>query len=98
MKVSELIAEIIVEAEAKYGISNHNNDGIHVGIFYAADTWQVWISRPTQNQLDRGEVPTSDINTVKVSEEEVRFMSKDTNLVRALLQLREAVELEEWDE
>ena len=97
MKVSELVQDIVSEAELKFGHSEHCNDCINVGIYYSPEgTWQVWLDRPTQRQLDNGEV--SEANTIKVSEYRCEFFQQAQDLVTALLQLQEAVDMaDSWD-
>ena len=60
MKISKLIEEITNLAEVKFGISVHGNDGITVAIDYIItfydSYWQVCLERPSQRQLDCGEV------------------------------------------
>lgn len=83
MKISNIIKRIVTRAERIFGVGNHENDAITVGIYYAEDdTWQVWLSRPTQNQLDRGVFQPG---TSKLYDEKTAFyVSDQPSLAKAL--------------
>jgi hypothetical protein len=95
MKVSELIQEIVETAECKFGIGNHENDCISVFIYPAfnewTNEWQVCLSRPTQRQLDSGEVKVADNNTIKISEDRCGCHASAETLMGALYALFENV-------
>jgi hypothetical protein len=96
MKISTLIQDIVRTAEEKFGVSDHFNDVISVGIYAADDTWQVWLTRPTQSQLDRGEIRA---NTGKLYEENMSFHVEQKTLLEALLALHDFVyDADDWDE
>ncbi len=108
MKVSELMEEIIEVAEEKFGVSEHINDGIVVNVFYHAANadsdagedyvWSVALSRPTQNQLDRGETECEYIHTVKLEETRIDFHSNGKSLMVALRHLLDQVlDANKWD-
>lgn len=97
MKVSELIASIVETAELKFGHSEHMNDTINVGIYYSTDfTWQAYLERPTQVQLDMGEINPL---TAKRWEANTAFFTENhRTLVDALLALQDQVgQASEWD-
>lgn len=105
MKISEIIKAIIVDANARFGTpvvnSNyHNNDCINVAIYNTeSGTWQVWLTRPSQAQLDRGEVLTTKIHTVKLSEDLTAFFTEKDSLREALLDLQDFVDqAATWEE
>ena len=83
MKISEKIATIVKLAEEKFGVSRHLNDAITVGIYIAPDhTCQVYLARPSKNQLDRGVVEPI---TCRLWEENIAFFSENhSTLTRAL--------------
>lgn len=91
MKVSELIQEIVAIAEAKFGLSGHENDmiALEVSSLTGCD-WQVSLVRPAQSQLDQGEV--KDPSTVKVWTNRYGFFTTGDTLVGALLALRDKIE------
>ena len=88
MKVSTLMRDIVDEAESYFGVSDHTNDCISVGIYLVPDdTWQAWLERPTQNQLDCGEVDR--FETVKTFENSITcYVEDQPTLVDALLALQ----------
>lgn len=93
MKVSELINEIVFIAEEKFGVSDHNNDCIAVGIYPIPDgSWSVYLSRPTSRTLDTGEFSADLCHTVKVAEEKFEFYTEGDTLLDALFNLRSQVE------
>jgi hypothetical protein len=98
MKISALIQDIVRTAEDKFGVSNHLNDVISVGIYAANDnTWQVWLDRPTQNQMDKGEVERS--HTSKLQEMRTSFNVERETLLEALLALHYFVyDADDWEE
>jgi hypothetical protein len=100
MKISQLIQDIIIDAESRFGTSDHNNDCINVAIYHTdAGTWQVWLTRPSQTQLDRGEVVTQKVHTSKVSEDLQAFWTEKDSLLDALLDLQDFVDqATTWEE
>lgn len=103
MKISELIADIICEAELKFGVLDtsdsariHPNETISVWIFYADfDEWQVGLERPSQNQLDRGVV--EDCTSCKLAEFKVAFYTMAPTLLGALRALQyKVLEADSW--
>lgn len=91
MKVSELVAEISEFAEGRFGRTNHLHDCISVGMYPAETGWQVFLERPTQAQLDRGEM--ENFSSVRVFESKISFYSEcHPSLVDALLHLRDRLE------
>jgi hypothetical protein len=91
MKVSELIQEIVEAAESKFGVSDHNNDCISVDIYVSPYEWQVSLARPTQRQLDSGEIVTELDYTIKCWEAKYNFHSHGETLMQALYALLEKV-------
>ena len=62
--------------------------------------WQVWLERPSQNQLDRGEIQEGKEHTTKLCENRIAFYTTDITLMGALLQLQDCFydpELEDFD-
>ena len=106
MKVSELMEEIIEVATEKFGVSGHINDGITINVGYQADNadinenwvWGASLSRPTQNQLDRGETECEYVHTIKLNESRIGFFACSSTLVEALRDLLEQVDnADEYD-
>jgi len=96
MKISDLISEIVVDAEWKFGILDedgnreHLNDCISVWIFYDTDNaWQVGLERPSKEQLECGEV--HDCRTMKSSVSRLAFYTEGTTLLKALRGLQQKV-------
>lgn len=91
MKVSEMIEDIIVAAERKFGVSDHINDTIEVSIYFN-EMWQLSLRRPTQHALDTFESDDSRVlDTCKVSEDYISFRTEDSSLVSALRTLYDRV-------
>lgn len=94
MKISDLIGDIVSEAEIKFGISGHMNDSISVFIWTNWDEegvyFQVGLERPTRRQLDSGEVEA--VDTIKVSEKNTAFRTSHPSLLKALLILRDKID------
>jgi hypothetical protein len=99
MKISSLIKDIVVEAEEKFGYSEHNNDCISLVVSPTAyGTWCANLERPTQRQMDRGEVEGVHMHTVKLWEATLGFHSEADTLLQALLDLHQKVEdAEPWE-
>jgi hypothetical protein len=91
MKVSELIEEIVEAATVIFGISAHPNDNIDVGIHYSPNAWQVWLQRPTQRQLNCGEIPIELCHTVKIYEYNCELYCVGETLMEALHTLLDLV-------
>lgn len=93
MKISKLIKQIVRNASLKFGLSDHNNDTIDVGIYPDDDgEWQVWLQRPTQLSLTRPEIFEEPIN-IPVHEYTVtNFRIADKTLTGALEKLNECVD------
>ena len=103
MKVSQLMQDIVLAAEEKFGISDHINDCITISIGTPYDTedtednnWGVSLSRPTKRQMDSGEV--DNILTMNVIEKKYACRGSGSSLVAALLDLQEQVELAGCDD
>ena len=96
MKISELIRDIVRTAEDKFGVSDHMNDSIGIDMFCCGDddefddTWQVALTRPSQNELARGEI--EDVSTCKLCEMTSAFHTQAPTLLDALLQLHSKVD------
>lgn len=93
MKISELMKEIIQNANETFERSNHQNDAISIGTHFNGSEWEVWLERPSQNQLDRGEVIGEAVTTVKLWETKTAFYNADHNLKDALMYLQDDIEL-----
>ena len=90
MKISQLIKNIVADADAEYGHSNHINDCISINIFYSlcnGGEFQVCLSRPSQRQLDGGEV--DDLSSIKKTENDVWLHTKAPTLLEALTELHQ---------
>jgi hypothetical protein len=103
MKVSELIKDITLRAEQVFGVSDHNNDVITVGVrFIDNDIWQIELLRPTQDRLDCGIMSHSNIvgrpcdsehfDSIKKTEYKVFFLHESKDLMSALRDLYDAVD------
>ena len=89
-KVSKLMQEIIRLAEDKFGVSKHDNDIINITIDSAPGfNWQLSLVRPSQRQLDFGEVTNSE--SCKLAEYRTAFYVVAPTLVEALHQLKAKV-------
>jgi hypothetical protein len=97
MKVSDLIQEIVKLAEDKFGVSKHGNDVISVYINSQPGwNWEVGLERPSQRQLDSGEV--DDVESIKLWEVRNAFDTEHKTLVGALKLLRQKVQdANSWD-
>jgi hypothetical protein len=102
MKVSQLISDIISEAEHKFGLTNsegeyfHINGCISIWLFPDGNTWQVGLQRPTQRMLDFGEIENG--STTRVTENRVAFYTQKDTLLKALQALQDKVSsAAEWD-
>lgn len=86
MKVSERIQVIVEQAEAYFGVSEHINDTISVDCYVTSEGWQIALNRPTQRELERGEVVD---HTCKTVEAHIVFQSYDhPTLIAALEHLQ----------
>lgn len=92
MKISEIIKEIIAEAEGKFELTSHLNDCISVSIYFSGADWHVGLQQPTQRQLDNGEIVQSKLGTVKQYEYKTAFSAHGLTLVEALRNLQNIVE------
>lgn len=96
MKVSDLITSIVETAEAKFGVSNHNNDCINVGIYISQQgKFQVYLERPTHDHLGLGE---SNCYGLEVAQLLSIFFTESNSLVGALSKLQAKVLNAEDDE
>lgn len=89
MKVSKLVADIVKKSEEKFGVDDHRNDCISVGMSINSGVWFVWLERPTQDQLDRGEVDR--INSIKRYDTLVALTCQSSTLIDALVKLQHHV-------
>lgn len=97
MLVSTLIRDLVDEAENYFGVGNHLHDCISVGMYVDdANTWQAWLERPTQTQMDRGEFDR--FETVRTFENSIAcYVENQPTLVDALLAVREKLDRSlEW--
>ena len=94
MKVSTLIENIIATAEDKFGYTQHNLDCISVYTYVnpGNNNWQVGLMRPSEGQLDSGDIPTDKAYTIKQSDNLFAFLIERDTLLGALLALQESVE------
>ena len=99
MKISEMITEIVQEAESKFGISQHRNDNIGVWMWmdlgsdsYDEPIWWVGLERPSQRQLNMGSVVAEHIDSVKLNETRYGFTTSASSLMEALRFLQEKVD------
>jgi len=99
MKISQLMNDVIRTAEAKFPSSGHINDVITFSIYPMEDlyeeevdwVWQVSLARPTQRDLDNGEIELTHLHTVKVEEVQVGFHAHNATLLGAILDIQEQV-------
>jgi hypothetical protein len=97
MKISELIKQIIDEAERKFELTDHLNDCISVSVYFTGADWHVGLQQPTQRQLDNGEIVESRLDTVKQYEYKTAFSAHGLTLVEALRNLQDLVnDTEVW--
>jgi len=93
MKISDLVQDIVREAESKFGISNHPQDTIGVWMYPAESNfgdpeWQVGLERPTKRCLDYG---VAEFGTVKLGEVRFGLSTKGSTLLEALNNLLDLV-------
>lgn len=92
MKVSKLMQEIISLAEDKFGVSDHLNDVISISTnSMPGSLWSVNLQRPSQAQLDNGEI--ENIDSVRYNCDRVGFYTEHDCLVGALVELERKVKL-----
>lgn len=99
MKVSKLIEEIVTAAELQFGVSGHYNDCYEVSITFApqVNLWQASLIRPTQRQLDSGEVDLC--ATTKQYEYLTSFYTSGPTLVEVLVDLKNKVDVAcDWED
>lgn len=99
MKVSKVMDEICEVADFKFGLNGHKNDAVSVGIYSDGVEWQLWLQRPTQRQLDNGEIKISMLHTVKQYEYLTGFFVMAPSLTEALHELRaRVINASEWSQ
>ncbi len=97
MKISDLIKESINLAEAKFELTDHLNDAIHVTLSNHTDLCDTSFRRPTKDQLNKGEI--IDVSTVKISEFEKGFHTEGYDLLTVLQEMHnkvDAVDIFNW--
>jgi hypothetical protein len=99
MKVSDLITDIVEEAEFRFGDStfDHPNDCISVNLFPSGSSWQVNLQRPTKRQLENGELTDEALGTPMKYEYCTAFFVECPTLMEALNELFDVVcNAEKW--